>query len=194
MFTQFTKNFQQGKCTGINPIGTKVTGKEKKKCKFGTNYIPKNLENGQRLKRRYPDSTSYCLSCGYDIKPTHRPGTCTNRRSFHNEAATIDNKMGEVSTNCHFITADEWWCGKVNSKISQNKINKNDLNNYTLSLRNKKKPQSNEAAVTNMLDDSMTHLSTLTSKFKEILSNKTIPVGHSDSAATSMFLANNTNI
>ena len=35
----------------------------------------------------------------------------------------------------------------------------------------------------------MTRLSTLTSKFKEILSNKTIPLGHPDSAATSIFLA-----
>ena len=57
---------------------------------------------------------------------------------------------------------------------------------------NKKKPQSYAAAVTSTLGDSMTRLSTLTNKFKEILSNKinTIPVGHPDSAATSMFLAN----
>ena len=36
----------------------------------------------------------------------------------------------------------------------------------------------------------MTHLSTLASKFKEILNNKNIPQGHPDSVATSMFLAN----
>ena len=100
MFTQFTKNFQQGQCTEINPTGTK--GKEKKKSKFGTNYIPNDLINGQRSKRRYPDSTSYCPSCGYDIKPTHTPVTCTNRKTDHNEAATITNKMGGVTTNCHF--------------------------------------------------------------------------------------------
>ena len=41
-----------------------------------------------------------------------------------------------------------------------------------------------------MYSDSMTRLSTLTSKFKQILNNKTIPPGHLDSAATSMFLAN----
>ena len=41
-----------------------------------------------------------------------------------------------------------------------------------------------------MYSDSMTRLSTLTSKFKEILNNKNIPQGHPDSAATSMFLAN----
>ena len=107
MFTQVTKNFQQGQYTKINPTGTAVTGKEKEKSKFGTNYIPNNLKNGQRSKHRYPDSTSYCPSCGYDIKPMHTLVTCTNRKSFHNEAATIDNKMGGVSTNCHFITADE---------------------------------------------------------------------------------------
>ena len=45
MFTQFTKNFQQGQCTEINPTGTKVTGKEKWKSKFETNYIPNHLGN-----------------------------------------------------------------------------------------------------------------------------------------------------
>ena len=53
------------------------------------------------------------------------------------------------------------------NKISPYKIN-NDLNNYISSSRNKKKPQSYVAAVTSTLDDSMTRLSTLTNKFKEI--------------------------
>ena len=35
MFAKFTQNFQQGQCTEINLTGTKVTGKEKKKNKFG---------------------------------------------------------------------------------------------------------------------------------------------------------------
>ena len=107
IFPQFIKNFQQGQCTEINPTQTKVAGKEKKKSKFGTNYIPNNLGEGQRSKRQYPDLTSYCPSCGYDIKPTPTPASCTNRKSFHNEAATIDNRMRGVSTNCHFINADE---------------------------------------------------------------------------------------
>ena len=47
------------------------------------------------------------------------------------------------------------------------------------------------AAVTHAYSDSMTCLSTLITKFKEILDNKSIPQGHPDSAATSMFLANN---
>ena len=100
MFTQFTKNFKQGQCTEITPTATK--GKEKKKRKFRTNYIPNDLGNGQRSKRRYPESTSYCPSCGYDIKPMHTPVTCTNRKKNHNGAATITNKMGGVTTNCHF--------------------------------------------------------------------------------------------
>ena len=100
VLAQFTKNFQPGTCTEINPIGTK--GKEKKRSKFGTNYIPNNLGNGQQSKRRYPDSTSYCPSCGYDVKPTHMPGTCINQKTNHNEAATITNKMGGVTTNWHF--------------------------------------------------------------------------------------------
>ena len=77
------------------------------------------------------------------------------------------------------------------NKISPYKIN-NDLNNYISSSRKKKKPQSYAAAVTNTLGDSITHLLTLTNKFKELLSNKTnaIAVRHPDFEATSMFLAN----
>ena len=98
MFTQFQKSLQQGQCTEI----TTPAPKGKEKSKFGTNYILNDLGNGQRSKRRYPDSTSYCSLCGYDIKPTHTSGTCTNRKTNHNEAATITNKLGGVTTNCHF--------------------------------------------------------------------------------------------
>ena len=101
MFLQFTQNFKQGECTVIPPTETKIT---KKKIKFGTNYIRNDLPNVERSKRRYPDSTSYCPSCGYDIKPTHTPTNCTNRKACHNEAATLANKLGGVTTNCHFAT------------------------------------------------------------------------------------------
>ena len=101
MFAQFTQNFKPGECTEIPPTETKVT---KKKSKFGTNYIRNDLPNGERSKRRYPDSTSYCPSCGYDIKPTHTPTNCTNRKACHNVAATLADKMGGVTTNCHFAT------------------------------------------------------------------------------------------
>ena len=77
----------------------------------------------------------------------------------------------------------------MNSKTSQTKIIKPDLNNYTSSLCSSKYI-SYAAAVTDAYSNSMTRLSTLTNKFKEILNNKSIPQGHLDSAATSMFLAN----
>ena len=77
----------------------------------------------------------------------------------------------------------------MNSKISQNKINKTDLNNYTSSSRNSKHILY-AAAVTDAYSNSMTRLSTLTTKFKEMLNNKTIPQGYPDSVATSMFLVN----
>ena len=76
----------------------------------------------------------------------------------------------------------------MNSKISQTKINKPDSNNYTSSPRNSKHI-SYAAAVTNAYSNSMTRLSTLMNKFKAILNDKSIPQGHPDSAATSMFLA-----
>ena len=107
MIAKFTQNFQQGQCAEIKPTGTNVTEKEKNKNKFGTNYIPNDLGGGQQLKRCYLESSSYCPSYGYDIKPTHTSVTCTNRKSFHNKVATIDNRMGGVSTNYHFYTTAE---------------------------------------------------------------------------------------
>ena len=98
MFAQFTKNF--------NPEQTKENNRQapKKKNKFGAKFIPNDLGNGQRSKRRYPESTSYCPSHGYDIEPDHTAVTCSNRKAFHKEEATITNRMGGVSTNCHFHT------------------------------------------------------------------------------------------
>ena len=104
MFAKFTQNFQQGQCTKINLTGTKVTGKEKKKSKFGANYIPNDLGNGERSKHRYLEAYSCCPSHGYNIKPDHTLVSCTNRKDFHNKAATINNRMGGVSTNCQFYT------------------------------------------------------------------------------------------
>ena len=105
IFARFTQNCQQGQCTKINPTGTKVTSKEKKKNKFGVNSIPNDLEGDKRSKRRYPESTCYCPLHGYSIKPPHTPVSCTNPKSFHNKVATINNRMGGVSTNYHFYTA-----------------------------------------------------------------------------------------
>ena len=51
VFAKFTQNLQQGQCTEINPTGTKITEKEKKKNKFGMNYIPNDLGGRQRSKR-----------------------------------------------------------------------------------------------------------------------------------------------
>ena len=169
----------------------KTNEKREEKSKFGTNYIPNDLGGGQQSKQRYPDLTSYCRSCEYDIKPTHTPVSCTNCKHFYNKAATIDNCMGGVSTNCHFYTAaDELWCGKVDSrKISQNKINKTDLNKYTPSSSNSTH-LSYAAVVINTYSNCMSRLLILTSKFKEIINDKNIPQGHPDLAATSIFLAN----
>ena len=102
MFLQFTQNFKQGECTVIPPTGTKV--KDKKKNKFGTDYIQNDLGGGNQSKRQYTESTSYCPLCGYDIKPTHTPTSCTNQKKCHNEATTITNKMRGVTTNCQFAT------------------------------------------------------------------------------------------
>ena len=76
MLLQFTQILNQGQCTVTPPTGTKI--KDKKKNKFGDNYVRNDLRNGNQSKRRYPESTSYYPLCGYDIKPTHTPKTCTN--------------------------------------------------------------------------------------------------------------------
>ena len=98
MFAQFMKNFK--------PEHTNENNRQapKKEHKFGAKFIPNDLGNGQRSKRRYPESTSYCPSHGYDIKLDHRAVTCSNRKEFHKEEATITHRMGGVPTNCHFHT------------------------------------------------------------------------------------------
>ena len=73
---------------------------------FGTEYIRNDLGNGERSKRRYPDSTNYCPSCGYDIKPTHTPGTCTNRKACHNEQQHSLTRW-EVSLPTATLSLDE---------------------------------------------------------------------------------------
>lgn len=84
-----------------NPTPTPRTGGgNKQKTKFGTNYIPNDKGDGERTRRRYPDSTSYCSTHGYDIKPNHHSGNCTDRGDKHNELATIDNMLGGCIKNC----------------------------------------------------------------------------------------------
>ena len=57
-------------------LGTdRLTSKEKKKRKLGSNYIENDLPNAERSKRRYPNSTNYCSSHGYDISPDHDSST-----------------------------------------------------------------------------------------------------------------------
>ena len=93
MFVQFQKSL---------PTTTGTESKKKDRTKRGNYsvFIPNDLGNGERSKRRYSDSTEYCPSHGYDIKPGHTPVSCTNRKDCHNELATIDSKMGGVTTNC----------------------------------------------------------------------------------------------
>ena len=146
--------------------------KERKKRGKLAVFIPSYLGNGERSKQQYPDPTSYCPSHGYDIKPNQIPVLCNNWKDYHNELATIDNKMSGVSTNC--FHHKPWWCGKVNSnKLSQTKLNKTDLKIYIQSSSNK---QYNlyEAAATALPSNSTSQLATLTSQLQTILKNKEI--------------------
>ena len=78
-----------------------------------------------------------------------------------------------------------------NKKISQNKINKTDLNSYIPSSSNSKHIlYAAVVANTYSNSNSMLCLSTLTTKFKEVINNKTIPQGHPNLAVTIMFLSN----
>jgi hypothetical protein len=59
-----------------------------------------DLPNGQRSKRRHPDSTTYCFSCGFDLPPKHTSKTCKWKKDGHKDKATISNKMGGSERNC----------------------------------------------------------------------------------------------
>ena len=67
------------------------------------NINDNDLPNGQRSKRRHPDSDSYCHSCGYDLPPTHISKTCRWKKDGHNDEATITNKMGGSERNCFYF-------------------------------------------------------------------------------------------
>ena len=65
----------------------RASGREKKMSRFEDKYIPNDKANGERTKQRYSNSTSYCSTHGYDIngyniKPDHHSGNCTNRGEF----------------------------------------------------------------------------------------------------------------
>ena len=174
MFAQFTRNFKPEHNNENNRQAPKKEGK------FWAKFIPNGLGNGQRSKKRYPESTSYFPYHGYDIKPDHTSVTCSNQKGFHKEGATITNRMGGVSINCHFHTG--WWRGKVDStEINQSKSKA--LHIYIPPSRTKH--ISYATAVQNDSND----LSTLTSYLKTTVNNNKIPQGHPDSAATSLFLS-----
>jgi hypothetical protein len=64
------------------------------------NVNDNDLPNGQRSKRRHPDSDSYCFSCGYDLPTKHDSKTCKWKKEGHKDSATIKNKMGGSDRNC----------------------------------------------------------------------------------------------
>ena len=151
-------------------------GWEKQKTKFGANYITNDFLGGKQTKRRYPLSTNYCSTHGYDIKPDRHSGNCTNRGEFHNELATINNMLGGYIRNCfhHAGWTPPWWCWEVNT----NKVNKNESINYIPSPRPNMSYAA--AAVVNNSNNKLYELTSLLSKKK--------PYGHPFTAATGTFL------
>jgi hypothetical protein len=63
-----------------------------------------DLPNGQRSKRRHPDSNAYCFSCGYDLPPKHDSKTCKWKKEGHKDNATLQNKIGGSERNCFHYT------------------------------------------------------------------------------------------
>ena len=63
-----------------------------------------DLPNGERSKRRYPGSDTYCWSCGYDVAPRHHP--CQHRKPGHREDATRDDIKGGSTRNLFHWTKD----------------------------------------------------------------------------------------
>ena len=85
--------------------GSKVTPKqqERRPGKRPWNINDNDLPNGQRSKRRHPESDAYCHSCGYDLPPVHTSKTCKWKKEGHIDEATINKKMGGSERNCfHF--------------------------------------------------------------------------------------------
>ena len=65
---------------------------------------PNDLIDGQRSKRRYPESMAYCSTCGFDVHPRHGDGgNCRQSRANpnHNPNARASNTMGGSQRNMH---------------------------------------------------------------------------------------------
>lgn len=114
----------------IAQIEGKVTATNRKKKRSRTNFIANDRPNGERSKRRYPTCTNYCWIHGYGIHPKHPSRACNNKKDDHNDAATISNMLGELTTN---VFHHKLWCWKasINNKINR-KIIKTDLKNNAL--------------------------------------------------------------
>ena len=68
---------------------------------FRQQKIRNDMKNGERSKRRHPDSDIYCWSCGYDLSKKHLDdGGCSYKNPGHKAEATIENRMGGSTRNC----------------------------------------------------------------------------------------------
>ena len=68
-------------------------------------HNPNDLPNGERSVRHYPNSASYCSTCGFDLDPWHNSKTCNYKKKNpkHNDAATItDTKGGSTCNTFHY--------------------------------------------------------------------------------------------
>ena len=74
----------------------KTGGKEKV-------YARNDRKGGERSVQRWPNSTIYCWSCGFDLKEDHHTkvaGGCRWKKYGHKDDATIENRMGSSTRNC----------------------------------------------------------------------------------------------
>ena len=113
---QLKQQLQEAKTSNTTQKDVKeMTEKERKKYYFdmfsatqSTNPVGKkkgfylnNMKGGERSVRRFPESTIYCWSCGFDLKPNHLDnGGCKWKRPGHKDEATIENRMGGSTRNC----------------------------------------------------------------------------------------------
>ena len=60
-----------------------------------------NPNNNVRRRERDTSSTWYCWTHGRTMNPKHTSKTCLHRKEGHQEEATLENKMGGSTKQCH---------------------------------------------------------------------------------------------
>ena len=159
-------------------------------------FARNDKKGGERSVRRWPNSTIYCWSCGFDLKEDHHTkvaGGCRWKKYGHKDDATIENRMGGSTRNCFHHPNWEtlknnwrrWKEGEKYKRFSNNNNSKKEVVPYILPSC-----KENLAKIVKCNDDYNSVRKQLLTIIEEPEQTKET-IGKLDSAASSHFINKN---